>query len=736
MTAVPVREKESEKDTLPEWLKTGLPDRLDRDLLTRAYRFSEKAHEGQKRLSGERFVSHCVEVAKILVDLQLDSTTVASGLIHDVVEDTNVTVDDIEAEFGKEIAEIVDGLTKIGHLPLNSSQERQVENYRKLLLSIAKDARVILIKLADRLHNMRTLEFLPADRQKRIATETRDLYAPLAHRFGMARVRWELEDLAFKHLEPAEYKTLAKKVATRRTEREKAIAQLKEPLENHLRKAGVVDVEVTGRPKHLWSIYKKMKKWDKPYEEIYDLLAVRVLVNTVPDCYHALGVIHDQFTPLQERIKDYIAQPKSNGYQSLHTTVFGPGSQLFEIQIRTREMHRTAEYGIAAHWRFKEDSGKSADELDRALQWFRQVLELQLDAKTPDEFLEFLKLDLYQDEIFVFTPTGDVIQLPKGATPIDFAFAVHTEVGLHCQGARINGRIASLARELKNSETVEIITSPSAKPSRDWLAHVRTGRARHKIRQRLRIEEHTTSIKLGREILDREIKRRRLAKPEDVQLLKVARTLHLNDVNHLIASIGQGDVNVSQVLKELYPETDGAPEAPKPGPLDWLVDKVRGTTKGVRIQGVDGMMVRYAQCCQPVPGDPVVGYVTRGRGVSIHRSDCPNLLMLIQEPERRLEIDWKELEGEKFMVRLALEATDRRGLYADLATAVSATGTDIRSFELHSSDGHVVGELAVEVGNLAHLQKILKAARRVKGVTEVSRRERLSSDIKNGQSGI
>ena len=731
MTAGAVKDKE----TLPSWLQGELPERLDRELLARAYRFSEKAHIGQKRLSGDKYVSHCVEVAKILVDLQLDSTTVASGLIHDVVEDTAVTVDDIEAEFGKEIAEIVDGLTKIGHLPLNSSQDRQVENYRKLLLSIAKDARVILIKLADRLHNMRTLEFLPADRQKRIATETRDLYAPLAHRFGMARVKWELEDLAFKHLEPSEYKTLAKKVSTRRVEREKAIAQLREPLDSQLKKAGIANVDVTGRPKHLWSIQKKMKKWDKPYEEIYDLLAIRVLVESVPDCYHALGVIHDQFTPLQERIKDYIAQPKSNGYQSLHTTVFGPGRQLFEIQIRTRQMHRTAEYGIAAHWRFKEDS-KSADELDRALQWFRQVLELQLDAKTPDEFLEFLKLDLYQDEIFVFTPTGDVIQLPKGATPIDFAFAVHTEVGLHCQGARISGRIASLARELKNSETVEIITSPSAKPSRDWLAHVRTGRARHKIRQRLRIEEHTTSIKLGREILERELKRRRITRPDDSDLLKVAKVLHLTDLNHLIASIGQGDVNVSQIVRELFPDAESSPDAPKPGPLDWLVDRVRGNPKGVRIQGVDGMMVRYAQCCQPVPGDPVVGYVTRGRGVSIHRSDCPNLLMLVQEPERRLEIDWKELEGEKFMVRLALEASDRRGLYADLATAVSATGTDIRSFELHSSDGHVIGELAVEVGNLAHLQKILKAARRVKGVTEVARRERLSSDLKNGQSGI
>jgi guanosine-3',5'-bis(diphosphate) 3'-pyrophosphohydrolase len=714
---------------IPGWNDDGqpFPERLDQELLLRAYRFSEAAHLGQKRLSGQNFVSHCVEVAKILADLQLDTVTVASGLIHDVVEDTAVSVEEIEREFGKEIAEIVDGLTKIGHLPLNSSQDRQVENYRKLLLSIAKDARVILIKLADRLHNMRTLDFLPADKRRRIAQETRDLYAPLAHRFGMARVRWELEDLAFKHIESAEYKALAKLVAQRRAEREGTIAALRDPLEILLRDAGIMNVEITGRPKHLWSIYKKMTKWDKPYEEIYDLLAIRVLVDSVPDCYHALGVIHERFTPLQERIKDYVGQPKSNGYQSLHTTIFGPNRQLFEIQIRTREMHRTAEYGIAAHWRFKEDA-KSADELDRALHWFRQVLELQLDAKTPDEFLEFLKLDLYQDEIFVFTPTGDVIQLPKGATPIDFAFAVHTEVGLHACGARINGRQATLARELKNSDTVEIVTSPSARPSRDWLQHVRTGRARHKIRQRLRIEEQNTSEKLGREILNREVKRRRLPKPDEEQLEAAARALKLNDADHLIKSIGQGDLGIVQVLKHLYPESEVPATPAKAGPLDWLVDKMRGSPKGVRIQGVDGLMVRYAQCCQPVPGDPVVGYVTRGRGVSIHRADCPNLLMLVLEPERRLEIDWKELEGERFMVRLVLDATDRRGLYADLAKAVSATDTDIRSFELQSSDGHVTGALAVEVENLAHLQRILKAARRVKGVTEVTRKERLASD--------
>jgi len=714
---------------IPGWNDDGrpLPERLDHELLMRAYRFSETAHLGQKRLSGENFVSHCVEVAKILAELQLDTVTVASGLIHDIVEDTNVSVSEVESHFGSEIAQIVDGLTKIGHLPLNSSQDRQVENYRKLLLSIAKDARVIIIKLADRLHNMRTLEYLPVEKRTRIAQETRDLYAPLAHRFGMARMRWELEDLAFKHLEIKEYKSLAKLVSKRRGEREATIGALREPLQELLGSAGIPNVEVTGRPKHLWSIYKKMTKWDKPYEEIYDLMAIRVLVDSVPDCYHALGVIHERYTPLQERIKDYVGQPKSNGYQSLHTTIFGPGKQLFEIQIRTREMHRTAEYGIAAHWRFKENA-KSADELDRALQWFRQVLELQLDAKTPDEFLEFLKLDLYQDEIFVFTPTGDVIQLPKGATPIDFAFAVHTEVGLHAVGARINGRQATLARELKNSDTVEIVTSASAKPSRDWLQHVRTGRARHKIRQKLRIEQSNTSAKLGKEILLREVKRRRLTKPDDDQLQAAAEAMKLNDVNHLIASIGQGDVGVMQVMKYLYPEEETAPPPTRTTPLDWIVDKMRGSPKGVRIQGVDGLMVRYAQCCQPVPGDPVVGYVTRGRGVSIHRADCPNLLMLDLEPERRLDIDWKELEGERFMVRLVLDATDRRGLYADLAQAVSGTDTDIRSFELTSADGHVTGALAVEVENLAHLQKVLKAARRVKGVTEVTRKERLASD--------
>jgi GTP diphosphokinase / guanosine-3',5'-bis(diphosphate) 3'-diphosphatase len=715
------------KERIPGWPEALEADRLDRDLLARAYRFSDAAHHGQTRLSGEPFVTHCVEVAKILAELQLDSVTVACGLIHDVVEDTPITVAEVEAEFGKEIAGIVDGLTKIAKLPTGGTkEERQVESYRKLLLSIAKDARVIIVKLADRLHNMRTLDALPDEKRRRIASETRDLYAPLAHRFGMAKMRWELEDLSFKHIESDEYKALAKKVAQKRAEREKLIAAFRDPLEKSLADAHIRDFEVTGRPKHLWSIYKKMLQRQKPYEEIYDLLAIRVLVNSVPDCYHALGLVHDRWTPVQERIKDYIAQPKSNGYQSLHTTVFGPGGQLYEVQIRTRDMHRTADFGIAAHWRYKEEA-KSADELDRHLTWFRQVLELQLDAKTPDEFLEFLKLDLYQDEIFVFTPTGDVIQLPKGATAIDFAFAVHTEVGLHCAGAKINGRIGPLSRALRNSETIEIITSPTAKPTRDWLAHVRTGRARHKIRQVLKREEHKSAQKIGQEMFERELRRRRLAKPSDDELHKVAKSLNLNDATHLLASVGQGDVQVAAVLRALHPEIE-SPEPPRPPTvLERFVDRVRGS-KGVRIQGVDGVMVRYAQCCQPVPGDPVVGYVTRGRGVSIHRADCPNLLLLAHEPERRLEIDWQEAEGERFIVRLALEASDRRGLYADLASAVTSTGTDIRSMDLRTLDGKVNGAVLVEVENLAHLQKIMKATRRVKGVHEVARRERVTAE--------
>ncbi len=696
-------------------------ERLDLELIDRALRFSASAHRGQKRMSGEEFVSHSIAVATILIGQFVDSTSIAAALLHDVVEDADVRDEDIAREFGGEVAGLVDGLTKIAHLTFRSTAEEQVENYRKLLLSIAKDARVIIIKLADRLHNMRTLEHLAPEKRARIATETREIYAPLAHRFGMAGVKAELEDLAFKFLEAEEYASLARQVAAKRAEREEMVAALQGPLEQELRRAGIVEADVSGRPKHLWSIWQKMRRRNTPFEAIYDMMALRVIVRTVPDCYHVLGIIHHNWPPLQERFKDYIANPKSNGYQSLHTTIFGPNGQLYEVQIRTHEMHRTAEYGIAAHWLYKTERQRP-DELDQHFGWFRQLLELQQETHTPEEFLEFLKVDLYQDEIFVFTPQGDVKRLPKGATAIDFAFHVHTEVGQHCQGCKINGRIAPLHRELKNGDTIEILTSPSAKPSRDWLAHVRTGRARHKIKQWIRHEEETVSNQLGRDLLQREVKRRRLSMPDSAALDRAAVLLGLEDGPGLEAAVGRGDVAIGQLIKALYPDLPGEDlQAPKPTMFGRMLNRIR-LGRGIKIQGVDGLLVRYAQCCQPVPGDPVVGYVTQGRGISIHRADCPNLLTL-STGDRRVEIDWQEQEGESFAVRLVVNAEDRRGLYADILQAISATGTNIRGADLHTKDGSAFGTVFVEVDNLPHLGKVLKAVRRVKGVTSVDRRE-------------
>ncbi|HEV8598046.1 MAG TPA: bifunctional (p)ppGpp synthetase/guanosine-3',5'-bis(diphosphate) 3'-pyrophosphohydrolase [Gemmatimonadales bacterium] len=696
-------------------------ERLDLELIDRALRFSASAHRGQKRMSGEEFISHSIAVATILIGQFVDSTSIAAALLHDVVEDADVRDEDIAREFGGEVAGLVDGLTKIAHLTFRSTAEEQVENYRKLLLSIAKDARVIIIKLADRLHNMRTLEHLAPEKRARIATETREIYAPLAHRFGMAGVKAELEDLAFKFLEAEEYASLARQVAAKRAEREEMVAALQVPLEQELRRAGIADADVSGRPKHLWSIWQKMRRRNTPFEAIYDMMALRVIVRTVPDCYHVLGIIHHNWPPLQERFKDYIANPKSNGYQSLHTTIFGPNGQLYEVQIRTHEMHRTAEYGIAAHWLYKTERVRP-DELDQHFGWFRQLLELQQETHTPEEFLEFLKVDLYQDEIFVFTPQGDVKRLPKGATAIDFAFHVHTEVGQHCQGCKINSRIAPLHRELKNGDTVEILTSPSAKPSRDWLAHVRTGRARHKIKQWIRHEEETLSNQLGRDLLQREVKRRRLSMPDAAALDRAAGQLGLEDGPGLEAAVGRGDVAIGQLMKALYPELPGDElQGPKPNVFGRMLNRIR-LGRGIKIQGVDGLLVRYAQCCQPVPGDPVVGYVTQGRGISIHRADCPNLLTL-SAGDRRVEIDWQEQEGESFAVRLVVNAEDRRGLYADILQAISATGTNIRGADLHTKDGSAFGTVFVEVDNLPHLGKVLKAVRRVKGVTSVDRRE-------------
>ena len=722
-STAPVLTRSAALEVLPERLRASVEpfaDRLDVDLIARAYQFGSTAHSGQKRASGEEYTAHCIEVAKILADLHLDTLSIAAALIHDVVEDTDVGLEDIEDAFSPQIAQIVDGVTKIGKVKFRSTTEQQVENYRKLLLSMAQDARVIVIKLADRLHNMRTLEHLRPDKRRRIALETREIYAPLAHRLGMAQIRWELEDLAFKHLEPESYRELAKKIADRRKEREEQIEALRGPLEGELRRAGV-PCEVYGRPKHLWSIHRKMLKRGRPYEEIYDLMAIRVATDSIANCYHALGIIHNKWTPLQERFHDYIATPKSNMYRSLHTTIFGPGGRLYEIQIRTREMHRTAEYGIAAHWRYKEGE-RSGDEVDETLTWFRQVLEWQQDTREPEEFMEFLRIDLFQDEIFVFTPKGDVKQLPKGATPIDFAFAVHTEVGYHCAGAKINGRIAPLSRELKNGDTVEISTDQRQRPSRDWLAFVKTARARQKIRQWIQREESASSIGLGKELFDRELRKVRKSKPTDEQMQKASEALGLNNFEQVYAALGRGEVGPSAILRELFPGEEPTPVKP-PTAFERFVDRVRGTGRGVRIQGLDNMMVRYSQCCQPVPGDEVTGYITRGRGISIHRSDCPNVLNLAAHPERRVDIDWEAESNDRFFVRIVIDGTDRRGLLSDIASAITATGTNIQSAEIKAVEGGMTGAFVVEVQDLAHLKKVIKKVRSVNGVLSVERRE-------------
>jgi len=700
-------------------------DRLDVEAVRDAYDLAREAHSGQRRASGEDFVSHAVEVATILATLGLDTDSLVSGLVHDVVEDTSVSLSDIDKRFGPGVSTIVDGVTKIGRVEFRSNTEQQVENYRKLLLSMARDARVILVKLADRLHNMRTLDALKEEKQRRIALETREIYAPLAHRLGMAAIRWELEDLAFKYLEPEAHTALRKKVRQRRKERERQVLEMQRPLAEALAGAGI-PAELTGRPKHLWSIYRKMMSRGLPYEEIYDLMAMRILTDDVPTCYAALGVVHNDWTPVQERFHDFIATPKSNMYQSLHTTVIGPGGRRYEIQIRSREMHRTAEYGIAAHWRYKEGAAegeqpREPDEVDEALTWFRQVLDWQKDTNEPEEFMEFLRMDLFQGEIFIFTPKGEVKQLPTGATPIDFAYSVHSQVGRHCAGARVNGRIAPLSRELKNGDTVEIITDAKQRPSRDWLGFVRTSRARGNIRQWIRKEEQDSALRLGRELFDREIRKTGRGMPSKSRLQEVAQGLGYPDLEHVLTALGQGDVGPTAVIQALYPDEDPHDVVNRtPTKLERIANRIRRSNRAVQIQGMDNLMIRYSRCCQPVPGDRVTGYITQGRGVSIHQVDCPNVLNLSED--RRVEIEWTTEKGDRFFVSLFMEGTDRRGLLSDVSTAISETGTDIVQADMKGVERGMLGRFSVEVQNLAHLTKVINAVRGVDGVVQVGRR--------------
>jgi GTP diphosphokinase / guanosine-3',5'-bis(diphosphate) 3'-diphosphatase len=699
----------------------------DLEVLQRAYRFSERSHRGQQRASGEPYVSHPLQVAGLLVDFKMDVTTVTAGLLHDVLEDTSTTKADLEAEFGKEIAELVDGVTKISKLAFSSREERQAENFRKMLVAMARDLRVLMIKLADRLHNMRTLDYLAPDKARKIAHETLDIYAPLAHRLGMAKVKAELEDLALRAMSPDVYIDLQKRVAKRRLEREVDINHVIAIIERKLSEVGI-ESQIRGRPKHFYSIFKKMHDQGREFDEIYDLTAVRVITGSVRDCYGALGVIHSLWKPVPGRFKDFIAMPKVNMYQSLHTTVIGPKGDPIEIQIRTWEMHRIAEEGIAAHWLYKEKkSGKERkDKLDESLLWLRQLLETQQDTKDPHEFLDSVRVDLFPDEVYVFTPKGDVKALPEGATPIDFAFAVHTKVGEHCVGAKVNGKLVPLRNALRQGDIVEIVTSPNQHPSRDWLKFVKSTRARAKINQWLKIEERARSIELGRELFEREAKKYRLnpaALLAGEDMMRAASDLGYPTADDVLAAVGYGKASVHQLLNKIAPgATLDTVERPKATP-----GTRPKTEHGVRIRGVDDLLVRFAKCCNPLPGDQIVGFITRGRGLTVHARDCLTVVKSVLDRERLVNVEWDggepAQESAKRPVRIAVYiGRDRPGLLSEITGAISSRNGNITKAEVEvTDDRRGINNFVVEVEDLRQLQDIMASIRDVPDVINVER---------------
>ncbi len=697
--------------------------RVDAARVGACFDFAAVAHGPQRRESNEPYITHVVEVCRVLLDLldlRLDTTLACSALLHDVVEDTSVKLEDVEKRFGREVASLVEGVTKLSALHFDSREAQQAENFRKMLLSMSRDLRVIFIKLADRLHNMRTIEYLKPDKARRIAEETRDIYAPLAHRLGIASVKRELEDLSLKTLDPEAYDELAQRIQIRRDEREQFLEAVRKRLIEALKAAGL-KAEVGGRPKHFYSIYLKMKA-GRELEGIYDLHGLRILTQTRNDCYRALGVVHDAFTPVADRFKDYIATPKSNMYQSLHTTVVTEGGEMVEVQIRTWEMHRTAETGIAAHYVYKQ-GGQVDRELDAKLGGFvTQTVDWQQEAPD-DEYMDFLRTALYQEEVFVFTPRRELKRLPKGATALDFAFLIHTEVGQRTIGARVNGELVPLRHELKNGDTVEIMTSPQAQPHEDWLKILRTAGARGKVRHWMRQRRRSDSVELGREMLERELKRLRL-KTTDDELEALALGLGCQDVDQMAARLAEGQLSLTQVVRKLQPEKTTFAERLAKGPLEafGLGKKPAG---GVRIQGLDNVMLHFARCCQPVPGDRVVGVVTQGRGVSVHRLDCPNTFDDRVPPERKVVVEWDAGRGETFPVRLLVYGQDRTSLLADIAKAISTAQVNVRTAGMASEDKTARGMFVVEVPHLSKLHEVIGAIRRVKGVTRVERRQRI-----------
>ncbi|WP_418792256.1 RelA/SpoT family protein [Phosphitispora sp. TUW77] len=700
---------------------------VDLDLVRKAFAFAKEAHQGQNRVSGEAYINHPLNVAIILAKLELDVVTIAAGLLHDVVEDTGISLEIIEENFGSEIALLVDGVTKLSRIEYKSKMEQQVENLRKMFLAMAKDIRVIMIKLADRLHNMRTLKFMSKEKQKEIAFETLEIFAPLAHRLGIYKLKWELEDLSFRFLDPPNYYDLVQGIAKKRAVREAAISNVIRVLKDKLETVGI-EAEIQGRPKNLYSIYKKMEEQNKELNQIYDLMAIRVLVDSVKDCYGALGMIHTLWKPIPGRFKDYIAMPKSNMYQSLHTTVIGPQGEPLEIQTRTWEMHRTSEYGIAAHWRYKEGAGKDED-FDTKLSWLRQLLEWQTDMGDAREFMETLKIDLFSDTVFVFTPKGDVVELPRDAVPIDFAYRIHTQVGHRCVGAKVNGKLVPLDYKLKNGDILEIVTTKQANgPSRDWLNMVQTSEARSKIRAWFKKENRDENIVKGKEILEKEVKKLGYDEPAEFiktdQLIKITKKLNFVNIDDLYCAVGMGVVTPQQIITRIKDDT----KKEKVLNIDDFVNKEprkrnQRVGSNVIVKGEEDVLVRLARCCNPVPGDPVVGYITRGRGVSVHRKDCRNVVIYgLGEDERMIEVAWDDTDKGSYHVHLEISAMDRAGLLNDVMTVLSEMKISANWVSARGTKNRMATiDLVLEVNSLEQLEHIMNKVRRIKDVYDIWR---------------
>lgn len=719
---------------------------VDKELVKKAYNIAYEAHKEQKRESGEPYIIHPLEVASILAEMGMDTSTIVAGILHDVIEDTIFTYEDIEKEFSSEVADLVEGVTKLGKIKYKTKEEQQADNIRKMLLAMAKDVRVILIKLADRLHNMRTLKYMTEDKQKEKAKETFDIFAPLAHRLGISKIKWELEDLAFRYINSEEYYDLVKKIAEKRVEREAYIETITKELSENLLKSGIKS-DIEGRPKHFYSIYRKMTNQNKTLEQIFDLTAVRILVETVKDCYAALGIVHTMYKPIPGRFKDYIAMPKPNMYQSLHSTVIGPQGKPFEIQIRTEEMHRTAEYGIAAHWKYKEgkpmgvtQEATSEGNMDLKLSWLREILEWQRETADATEFMEGFKIDLFSDEIFVFTPKGNVINLPSESTPIDFAYKIHTDIGNKCVGAKVNSKMVPLDYHLKTGEIVEIVTSSTSKgPSMDWINMAKSNQAKSKIRAWFKKVKREEYVGRGRELLEKEAKKQgynfgEIAKGDII--INILKRYSFNSIEDLYAAAGMGDISSSSIvskIRDIYEkgnkvqlsneEIMNNANVKSNKKEQNKVNRKNPSAPGIIVKGASNLLIRFSKCCNPVPGDEIVGYITKGRGVSVHRKDCSNIANLIQDEENKVvEVSWGESKSGAYIAEIQVKSEDRDGLLAEIMEIITETKTNLYAINAKPIRGiYALVNIKLKIPNIEHLKDLMKRIKRLKGVTEVYR---------------